>query len=261
MIELQHVSKNYAHLEQPVSALIDVDLRIGRGEFVSIMGPSGSGKSTLLNLLSALDKPTSGKILLAGEDIGRLDDDAVTLFRRERIGLIFQFFNLLPTMTAVENVLLPILLARRATPADRDKAVALLAQVGLSHRLEHKPGALSGGEMQRVAIARAFMTEPPILLADEPTGNLDSHSGQEVLRLLRRQAEEHGTTVVMVTHDAQAAQVGTRLIVIRDGRIQSDSPTVGGVFPRLTPDGNPVGTQQPAAISTLDRLGVPTPPG
>ena len=225
MIDLQNVSKNYAHLEQPVTALRDVDLHIGRGEFVAIMGPSGSGKSTLLNLLSALDKPSTGKILLAGQDIGAMDDDAVTLFRRQKIGLIFQFFNLLPTMTAVENVLLPVLLARRAEPADRAKAVQLLEQVGLGHRLDHKPGAMSGGEMQRVAIARAFMTEPPILLADEPTGNLDSRSGQEVLRLLRRQAEEHGTTVVMVTHDAQAAQVGTRLIVIRDGRIQSDAAT------------------------------------
>ncbi len=223
MIELQRVSKNYDHLEQPVTALRDIDLSVGRGEFVAIMGPSGSGKSTLLNLLSALDKPTSGRIVLAGADIGAMTDDAVTLFRREKIGLIFQFFNLLPTMTAVENVLLPVLLARRAQDADREKAVRLLEQVGLGHRLTHKPSAMSGGEMQRVAVARAFMTAPPILLADEPTGNLDSNSGTEVLRLLRRQAEEHGTTVVMVTHDANAARVGSRLIVIRDGRIQSDA--------------------------------------
>ena len=224
MIELQHVSKHYDHLEQPVAALRDVDLAMGRGEFVAIMGPSGSGKSTLLNLLSALDKPTSGTIRLAGADIGAMSDDQVTLFRREKIGLIFQFFNLLPTMTALENVLLPVLLARRALAQDHEKALKLLEQVGLGHRLSHKPGALSGGEMQRVAIARAFMTAPPILLADEPTGNLDSTSGSEVLRLLRRQAEDHGTTVVMVTHDAQAAKVGSRLIVIRDGRIQADSP-------------------------------------
>ncbi len=223
MIELQRVSKNYDHLEQPVTALREIDLSVGRGEFVAIMGPSGSGKSTLLNLLSALDKPTTGRIVLAGEDIGTMSDDAVTLFRREKIGLIFQFFNLLPTMTAVENVLLPVLLARRAVDADREKAVRLLEQVGLAHRLTHKPSAMSGGDMQRVAVARAFMTAPPILLADEPTGNLDSNSGSEVLRLLRRQAEEHGTTVVMVTHDANAARVGSRLIVIRDGRIQSDA--------------------------------------
>lgn len=235
MIVLQHVSKHYTHLEQPVTALHDVDLTIGRGEFVAIMGPSGSGKSTLLNLLSALDKPSSGKILLAGQEIGAMDDDKVTLFRREKIGLIFQFFNLLPTMTAVENVLLPVLLARKATESDRAQATQLLEQVGLGHRLDHKPGALSGGEMQRVAIARAFMTKPPILLADEPTGNLDSQSGQEVLRLLRHQAEHHGTTVVMVTHDAQAAKVGTRLIVIRDGRIEADAPTDGNVVSAVSP--------------------------
>ncbi len=238
MIELQRVSKNYDHLEQPVTALREIDLQVGRGEFVAIMGPSGSGKSTLLNLLSALDKPTSGRIVLAGADIGAMTDDAVTTFRREKIGLIFQFFNLLPTMTAVENVLLPVLLARRATEADRQKAVRLLEQVGLGHRLTHKPSAMSGGEMQRVAVARAFMTEPPILLADEPTGNLDSNSGTEVLRLLRRQAEEHGTTVVMVTHDANAARVGSRLIVIRDGRIQSDAP-VATSAPSAQPAGQP----------------------
>ena len=234
MIELHRVSKNYDHLEQPVTALRDIDLSVGRGEFVAIMGPSGSGKSTLLNLLSALDKPTSGRIVLAGADIGAMTDDAVTLFRREKIGLIFQFFNLLPTMTAVENVLLPVLLARRAQDADREKAVRLLEQVGLGHRLTHKPSAMSGGEMQRVAVARAFMTAPPILLADEPTGNLDSNSGTEVLRLLRRQAEEHGTTVVMVTHDANAARVGSRLIVIRDGRIQSDA-----AVPQSAPSAGP----------------------
>lgn len=224
MICLDKVTKNYGHGDSPVHALRDVNLTIGKGEFVAIMGPSGSGKSTLLNLLSALDKPSTGTIRLAGQDIGQMDDDAVTLFRRTRIGLIFQFFNLLPTLTAVENVMLPVLLARRATPADRQRARALLEQVGLGHRLDHKPGALSGGEMQRVAIARAFVGEPPIILADEPTGNLDSASGGEVLRLLRRQAEDKGTTVVMVTHDAQAAKVGSRLIVIRDGQIEADNP-------------------------------------
>ena len=224
MIRLHNVTKNYGHGATPVHALREVDLSIGTGEFVAIMGPSGSGKSTLLNLLSALDKPTSGSIELAGQDIGKMDDDAVTLFRRTRIGLIFQFFNLLPTLTAVENVMLPVLLARRATDADRQHARELLEQVGLGHRLDHKPGALSGGEMQRVAIARAFVGQPPIILADEPTGNLDSTSGGEVLRLLRRQAEEKGTTVVMVTHDGQAARVGSRLIVIRDGRIEADDP-------------------------------------
>ncbi len=224
MIRLTDVCKNYGTGTGSVTALQAIDLNIGRGEFVSIMGPSGSGKSTLLNLLSALDTPTSGTILLDGRDIRTLSDDEVTLFRRTRIGLIFQFFNLLPTMTATENVLLPVLLARRATESDRQRAVQLLRQFGLGHRLDHKPGALSGGEMQRVAIARAFVCAPPIILADEPTGNLDSASGADVLRLLREQAEEKGTTVVMVTHDANAAHVGNRLIVIHDGRIQQDAP-------------------------------------
>lgn len=222
MIELHQVGKQYGSGEGAVHALREVDLRIGAGEFVSIMGPSGSGKSTLLNLLSALDRPTSGRVLLDGRDIGTLDDDAVTLFRRTRIGLIFQFFNLLPTMTAVENVLLPRMLGSRVTERDRADAVTLLHQVGLGHRLDHRPGALSGGEMQRVAIARAFVTAPAIILADEPTGNLDSATGSEVLRLLRAQAETRGATVVMVTHDARAAAVGSRLIEIRDGRIHRD---------------------------------------
>jgi putative ABC transport system ATP-binding protein len=151
-----------------------------------------------------------------------MTDDEVTLFRRTRIGLIFQFFNLLPTMTATENVLLPILLARAAHDRDQIHARELLQRVGLGHRLDHKPGQLSGGEMQRVAIARAFAGSPGIILADEPTGNLDSATGAEVLRLLKRQAADHGATVVMVTHDAQAARVGDRLIVIRDGRLQTD---------------------------------------
>ena len=194
------------------------------------MGPSGSGKSTLLNILSALDVPTTGTVSLAGLDIASLPDDEVTRFRRDKIGLIFQFFNLLPTMTAVENVLLPVLLARRATAQDEARAVTLLERVGLGHRLQHRPGELSGGEMQRVAIARAFVTSPSILLADEPTGNLDSASGAEVLRLLRQEADERGTTVVMVTHDAQAARVGTRLVVIRDGRVHDDSLSAGAEF-------------------------------
>jgi putative ABC transport system ATP-binding protein len=226
MIQLIDVCKNYGGGDSAVAALRALNLEIGAGEFVAIMGPSGSGKSTLLNLLSALDTPTSGTVKLDGQDIRSLTDDAVTLFRRTRIGLIFQFFNLLPTLTAVENVLLPVLLARRAGEQDQARAVDLLRQVGLSHRLHHKPGELSGGEMQRVAIARAFVCQPPIILADEPTGNLDSVSGAEILRLLRQQAEERGATVVMVTHDAQAARVGTRLIVIRDGRIQEDGPVV-----------------------------------
>ncbi len=220
---MEQVCKSYSHGGTPVHALRGIDLTVAGGEFVAVMGPSGSGKSTLLNILSALDRPTEGSICLDGRDIAAMTDDEVTLFRRDRIGLIFQFFNLLPTMTAVENVLLPILLARRASVADRQFAHDLLTQVGLGHRLHHKPGQLSGGEMQRVAVARAFVTRPRIILADEPTGNLDSASGAEVLQLLRRQAEERQTTVVMVTHDRNAAAVGSRILWIRDGQIHQDS--------------------------------------
>lgn len=222
MVRLQHVSKIHGSGESAVCALDDVCLAIAPGEFVSIMGPSGSGKSTLLNLLSALDTPTSGTVELDGRDIATLDDDAVTLFRRRRIGLVFQFFNLLPTLTALENVLLPLLLERHATAADRALATDLLGQMGLSHRMHHKPAQMSGGEMQRTAIARAFVYAPPLILADEPTGNLDSRTGDEVLAMLRDQAERQGNTVIMVTHDAHAAHTGSRLIELRDGRVCSD---------------------------------------
>jgi len=223
MIALHRVSKSYGQGERAVHALREVDVAVEAGEFVAVMGPSGSGKSTLLNLLSALDRPTAGTVCLDGRDIAAMDDDEVTRFRRTRIGLIFQFFNLLPTLTAVENVLLPRMLGGRTGQDDRDRATRLLESVGLGHRLDHRPGQLSGGEMQRVAIARAFVTSPAIILADEPTGNLDSASGAEVLRLLRGQAVERGATVVMVTHDAKAAAIGTRLIEIRDGRVHRDS--------------------------------------
>lgn len=223
MIALRNVSKSYGQGEGAVHALRAISVNIGPGEFVSIMGPSGSGKSTLLNLLSALDRPSSGTVELDGKDIGQMSDDAVTLFRRNRVGLIFQFFNLLPTMTAVENVLLPKMLAGKTTAQDHALAVRLLTQVGLGHRIAHRPGELSGGEMQRVAIARAFVTEPALILADEPTGNLDSTTGAEVLRLLRGQAEQRQATVVMVTHDARAAAIGSRLLQIRDGLLDHDS--------------------------------------
>jgi len=224
MIVLDNVTKVYGDGTTQVEALRGVSLAIGRGEFVSIMGPSGSGKSTLLNLLSALDAPTSGTIVLDGNDLRTMSDDAITLLRRRRIGLVFQFFNLLPTLTAEENVLLPLLLERRVKPEDRALARRLLDEVDLGARARHTPTELSGGEMQRVAIARAFIYEPPIILADEPTGNLDSSTGADVLALMRRQAEQHGNTVVMVTHDESAARVGTRLVRLRDGRIEADAP-------------------------------------
>jgi putative ABC transport system ATP-binding protein len=225
MISLQQVRKVYGDGETRVEALRGVDLEIGAGEFVSVMGPSGSGKSTLLNLVSALDIPTAGRIVIDGVDIGTLDDDALTLFRRRRIGLVFQFFNLMPTLDAVDNVLLPVLLERAAGADDRRRASALLEAVGLAGRAAHKIHQLSGGEMQRVAIARALILEPRLILADEPTGNLDSATGAAILALLQRTAREHGTTVVMVTHDRAAAEAGGRLVRLRDGQIEGDAPT------------------------------------
>ncbi len=222
MIELTSVHKTYGSGPTRVEALTDVSLRIAPGEFVSIMGPSGSGKSTLLNLVSALDLPTSGSIRIDGRDLGSLDDDALTLFRRRTIGLVFQFFTLLPTLDALDNVLLPVMLERRPAVADRDRAEGLLAEVGLERRARHRLHELSGGELQRVAIARALVLGPKLLLADEPTGNLDSQTGSAILALLRRTAERHGTTVVMVTHDVNGARVGHRIVSLTDGRIVGD---------------------------------------
>ena len=224
MIRLSGVSKVYGEGASAVHALSNVDLHIPRGQFVSIMGPSGSGKSTLLNLVSALDLPTAGGIAIEGEDISAMSDDALTLFRRRKIGLVFQFFNLLPTLDATENVLLPVMLERKARPADRERAVRLLSEVGLGARAHHKLHELSGGEMQRVAIARALVLEPRLLLADEPTGNLDSETGDTILRLLRETSKRHGMTVVMVTHDVNAAKVGDRLVRLKDGVVVGDEP-------------------------------------
>ena len=225
MIELTRISKTYGEGPTRVEALVDVDLSIPAGQFVSIMGPSGSGKSTLLNLVSALDVPSAGSIRIDGQDIGTLDDDALTLFRRRKIGLIFQFFNLLPTLNATDNVLLPVMLERKATPRDRERALSILSSVGLEKRARHQVHELSGGEMQRVAIARALVLEPRLILADEPTGNLDSTTGRAILGLLKQTAREHGTTVVMVTHDRAAAEAGDRVVSLRDGHVEGDQPT------------------------------------
>jgi putative ABC transport system ATP-binding protein len=232
MIRLQAVSKVYGEGLARVDALRSVDLEIASGELTSIMGPSGSGKSTLLNLVSALDVPSSGRIVIDGQDIALLDDDALTLFRRRRIGFIFQFFNLLPTLNALDNVLLPAMLERRPTATDRARAEQLLTEVGLEARAKRRIHELSGGELQRVAIARALMLEPGLILADEPTGNLDSATGRSILGLLKRACELRGTTVVLVTHDERAARVGGRIVMLRDGRIVGDeclvNPTLHG---------------------------------
>jgi putative ABC transport system ATP-binding protein len=222
MIELRAVTKTYGSGASAVHALRGVDLSIAAGEFVSVMGPSGSGKSTLLNLVSALDVPSTGDIAIDGQSIATLDDDALTLFRRRKIGLVFQFFNLLPTLNALDNVLLPLMLEGRTNAHDRQRAERLLSEVGLAERTRHRLHQLSGGEMQRVAIARALILEPKLILADEPTGNLDQTTGQTVLGLLRTTCRTHRTTIVMVTHDHEAARAGDRIVELRDGRIVSD---------------------------------------
>jgi putative ABC transport system ATP-binding protein len=224
MIELRSVTKTYGRGPARVEALRGIDLCIQAGEFVSIMGPSGSGKSTLLNLVSALDAPCSGTITIDGVRTDQLDDDALTLLRRRKIGLIFQFFNLLPTLNACDNVLLPLMLERKTGPEDRRRARGLLSDVGLGARSEHHIHQLSGGEMQRVAIARALMLEPRVILADEPTGNLDTETGANILRLLKKRCEDTGTTLVMVTHDLDAARVGDRLVRVKDGRLVVEEP-------------------------------------
>jgi putative ABC transport system ATP-binding protein len=214
-----------------VRALDDVDLVVRRGEMVAIMGPSGSGKSTLLHILGALDTPTDGTVAVGGCRFDGLDDGALTRLRRDRIGFVFQFFNLLPSLTAGENVLLPALIARRHDKALERRALDLLALVGIADRATHVPSELSGGQQQRVSIARALLLEPELVLADEPTGNLDTRSGREILRVLRRLVDETGHTIVMVTHDPAAAAVADRVVFLRDGRIAGEVP--GGSTQRV----------------------------
>ncbi|HEX4355284.1 MAG TPA: ABC transporter ATP-binding protein [Polyangiales bacterium] len=221
MIKLEHVSRSYGSGAKAVAAVSDISLEIEAGSFVAVVGASGSGKSTLLNLIGALDQPTSGRILLEQHDLGSLSDGARTLLRRTRIGFVFQFFNLLPTLTAEENVALPARLARQAGKATQRRAEELLERVSLSGRRHHRPDELSGGEMQRVAIARALMMDPPIILADEPTGNLDSATGLAILDLLRGAVDAH-RTVVLITHDPSVARRGQRILTMADGRLLSD---------------------------------------
>lgn len=222
MIEIKDLRKSYRRGMNEVEALRGISLTVPQGEFLSIMGPSGSGKSTLLHLLGALDQPTSGSVCIGGEEISRLNDRALSHFRRERIGFVFQFFNLLPTLSALENVKLPALLAGRDSKETDQRAMALLERVGLARRAQHRPDELSGGEMQRTAVARALITRPALLLADEPTGNLDSAAGREILQLIRETSKEQQVTVVMVTHDPDAPSVGDRIVRLADGRIVGD---------------------------------------
>jgi len=233
ILETRKVRKAFGEGEAQVEALRGVDLRVTSGEMVAIMGRSGSGKSTLLTLLGGVDTPTSGQVLLEGHDLAGMTDTQRTLIRRQRIGFIFQQFNLLPIMTAEENVALPLELDGVPLSEARARARKKLELVGMEGRREHIPGKLSGGEQQRVAIARALVIEPAILLADEPTGNLDSVNGQRVTSLLRGLVDQHGQTIIMVTHDSSVAAQADRIILLADGLVErEESVRAGGDSPR-----------------------------
>jgi putative ABC transport system ATP-binding protein len=237
-VEMVAVRKSFGAGETQVEALKGVDLAVGVGEFVAVMGPSGSGKSTLLHLVGGLDRPSGGAVRLEGKDLSSLDDDSLTLVRRRRIGFVFQFFNLLPILTAEENVSLPLVIDGVDDKQARERSLRALEAVGISHRAGHRPSELSGGEQQRVAIARALVSEPALILADEPTGNLDSVSGDQVIALLRRLADERGQTILMVTHDPKDAAVADRVVFLKDGLVDDDqrlpgSPSVDDVLRSL----------------------------
>ena len=230
LIEIRDLTKVYgmgdgsAERSLAVHALRGVDMQVERGEFVAIMGPSGSGKSTLMNIVGCLDRPTSGAYLLAGEDVSSLSKDKLAGVRNRQIGFVFQSYNLLPRMTAVKNVALPLLYNGHKGASDEElqgRAVAVLESVGLGDRVDHRPNELSGGQQQRVAIARALVNNPSIILADEPTGNLDTKSSDEIIDLLH-QLHDQGTTIVMVTHEPEIAEHAERVVYLRDGQIASD---------------------------------------
>jgi len=219
ILEAKDLHKQYRLGEHVVNALAGVDFEVRKGEFVAIMGPSGSGKSTLLHLMGGLDKPSAGDITLAGQNLSLLDDTETTLVRRHNIGFVFQFFNLLPTLNTEENIALPLIIDGQNPKDYRDQITVLLDLVGLSGRRFHKPDQLSGGEQQRVAIARALVTQPAIVLADEPTGNLDSKTGSVIMDLLRTSCDQLEQTIIVVTHDAKAASYADRTVFLQDGNI------------------------------------------
>jgi putative ABC transport system ATP-binding protein len=222
MLELIDATKTYIQGRRTVNAVRGVSLRVNPGEFVTIMGPSGSGKSTLMHLMGALDTPSSGRAVFQGQDLQTMSDRQRSLLRRDRIGFVFQAFNLLPTLTAAENVALPLLLGNAGRRSALARAAECLERVNLAHRAEHFPDEMSGGEMQRVAVARALVADPEAVLCDEPTGNLDSVTSREILTLLSKLPEPGKRAVIMVTHDPTGATYGTRLVKIRDGLLESD---------------------------------------
>ena len=219
VVETQDLRKTYMQGGRPLEVLKGVDLRVEPGEFLAIMGPSGSGKSTLLNLIGALDRPTSGRVLINGVDLSTLNDNQLARLRNREIGFIFQFFNLIQRMDALSNVELPLVIAGVGREERRRRALSLLDQVGLGDRVHHKPNQLSGGEQQRVAIARALANDPDLLLADELTGNLDSKTGDEIMSLLRDLNQEQGKTFILITHDPTVGQRTDRLLTLRDGEL------------------------------------------
>jgi putative ABC transport system ATP-binding protein len=219
VVELRQVSKIYKMDEVEVKALDGIDMKVERGEFVAIIGPSGSGKSTLLHTIGLLDRPTNGKVFLDGIDISKLNENELARLRGNKIGFVFQFFNLYPILTALENIELPMVITEKSKTERRKRALELLKIVGLEKRAEHLPSQLSGGERQRVAIARALANNPSLILTDEPTGNLDSKAGKEILELLDKLQEEEGKTIIMVTHDVNIGKYAERLIYLKDGKI------------------------------------------
>jgi putative ABC transport system ATP-binding protein len=220
VVTANEITRRYGEGDTAVDALCGVSLEVERGKLTAVMGPSGSGKSTLMHILAALDRPTSGYVTIAGTRLGQLSDNEITKLRRQHIGFIFQFFNLLPMLTADENIQLPLSLA--GEKPDRDFYDDLVKRVGLADRLSHRPSELSGGQQQRVAIARALVSRPTVVFADEPTGNLDSKTGGEILELLHDSVDDYGQTMVMVTHEARAASSADRVLFLADGRIVKD---------------------------------------
>src|SRR3954447_19912373 len=228
-VRAEQISKTYGEGEAAVKALCTVSMDVNYGEFVAVMGPSGSGKSTLMHLLAGLDTPTEGAVYIEGANVTTMKDKELTMLRRQRVGFIFQAFNLIPQLTAEDNIVLPLTLAREKANGNLE---SLLDQVGLADRRTHKPTELSGGQQQRVAVARALITEPAVVFADEPTGNLDSKSSDDILSLLRRAADERGQTTVMVTHEAHAASYADRVVYLADGKVVRElhQPTEASVL-------------------------------
>jgi putative ABC transport system ATP-binding protein len=226
IVAIRELSKAYRRGEQVIPVLVDIDLDIARGDFIALMGPSGSGKSTLLNLVAGIDKPTSGTIVVDGTDIAQLSEGELARWRSSEVGFIFQFYNLMPVLTAFDNVELPLLLTSLSRRQRREHVAAALELVGLSDRADHYPNELSGGQQQRVAIARALITDPALIVADEPTGDLDRTTGEEILALLDQFNRELGKTIIMVTHDPKAAAKARRLVHLEKGRIEENGVRV-----------------------------------